>query len=584
MYQDILKQLEVGKQTEVNHYVERLWLVLFASDKSQYMSHCETNKGWFRCEDTPAVRWPDGRQRSLVVQHLQWLCTSLEQRQADLPVPLPLGSVIRPGKILVQGFGSSESQATLLRDMTESRNIGKASKATNKAIQLLGDVRGDLEAAFAKLDEGEWIEGSMADKYWQPRERQEVANQQQFMKALYRAGLGSMQAYDDWTGSAVHEKREMYPLLEKERHKADMEGVACASCCSNAENKCGLYDVFMNLTIETGTCSLQNDKQMKMPLAHRARQRVQQCWFFHLHKTCGPPTSTAPFTRRFSTSLKTNFGDIADSFPNTTILFIGDSISHQAFEAAACSLNRHGFTEMIRDCPAAAGQTDLCQHSNPGVVCCASFTRLSTAAHREGTIRLCFSWDPQMQFMKAEILADVDVVLFNAGLWFDNLSTKKQIAKYKSCIERATSLITEWKARSPHEDRIAIFRGNTPQHFEGFTDGRFPSKQAQQNSSTADNTHLCVPHTNASAASELDEFTRRVFRELGVVKNGPAQVYFLPVYRALAGRYDAHRGSWLPSETIADCTHWCWYPLMWEVLWDRLHLVLLHHADQHTVA
>jgi hypothetical protein len=53
MYREILKQLEVGQKTEANHYMERLWLVLFASDKSDYMQACDTNANWARCEDMP---------------------------------------------------------------------------------------------------------------------------------------------------------------------------------------------------------------------------------------------------------------------------------------------------------------------------------------------------------------------------------------------------------------------------------------------------------------------------------------------------------------------------------------------------
>jgi hypothetical protein len=395
---------------------------------------------------------------------------------------------------------------------------------------------------------------------------------------MYSAGLGSVQAYDDWTDNP---KRELgkYPLLDLGKYETDMKKVPSARCCSNEANKCGLYDAFMNVRNKTtyvnerAYISEQAEKQMNNALVVRPRERAQQCCFFHLRHNCGPPTSTAPITRRFSKSMGTHFGNIADSNHNKTILFIGDSISHQTFEAAACSLNRHGFTEMFSDCAAVLNEPkDLVDQgaiSNKeayrGKVCCTSFVRPRTAAYHESATRLCYSWDPVLAYITAESLANIDIVLFNAGLWFNNIATSTVRQKLQNSIEGMVSLITDWKAESPHKDRIAIFRGSTPQHFEGSGDGRFPDDGKH------DSTRLCVPHTNTSATSVVDDFVTQIL---------PAQVYFLPVFRALAGRWDAHRTSWLPSEKIADCTHFCGFPLMWEVLWDRLHLVLLHAGQQ----
>eukprot|EP00935_MAST-01C_sp_MAST-1C-sp1_P002539 g2539.t1 len=50
MYENLLKQLSAGVESEVNHYIERSWLVMFASAQSAYKDHCASNPQWVSCE------------------------------------------------------------------------------------------------------------------------------------------------------------------------------------------------------------------------------------------------------------------------------------------------------------------------------------------------------------------------------------------------------------------------------------------------------------------------------------------------------------------------------------------------------
>ena len=80
----------------------------------------------------------------------------------------------------------------------------------------------------------------------------------------------------------------------------------------------------------------------------------------------------------------------------------------------------------------------------------------------------------------------------------------------------------------------------------------------------------------------------RALRAAGLSSSNPLgglwvlpTVYFVPISKPFSSRWDAHMGSGL-AETRegrgADCTHWCWFPPLWEVLWGRLALALKHDA------
>jgi len=58
--------------------------------------------------------------------------------------------------------------------------------------------------------------------------------------------------------------------------------------------------------------------------------------------------------------------------------------------------------------------------------------------------------------------------------------------------------------------------------------------------------------------------------------------YSLPLDDGLFGtRWDLHPGSHHtpgPNRDGTDCTHYCWVPTLWHVVWEQLALVLEHHS------
>jgi hypothetical protein len=405
---------------------------------------------------------------------------------------------------------------------------------TEKGVLL--EVEANLTATFEGLDrEGTWLEGDLNDRYWSDRERTVIREQQTRLQAL--GNSASYGAFEESDGQ---------------------------NCCSGG--KCGLYN--------------------------------GKCCFYFLRHVCSAANTTAAITKRYS-SLTKSWQQVVELIAGRTMLFIGDSVSHQTYEAAVCDLYRHGF---IKETPSPAGdmpqecddEPDKCANS------CQHFVGANGVANGSNSaVTLCFQWMAEFNktiFVRA--LANpanpVNVVVFNLGLWYGDSEVPGECAAdLLSDLKTAFSLGAEWTARG--SDRVMMFRGTSPQHFDGHgpqASGAFDHNQR------AGNTRQCTPHDGLRGggpnAAPVESTSMQLFqpdacvlvalRSLGLnygsSKRCTKKIYFVPLSKSFDARYDAHMGSGVPETRQgrgADCSHYCFFPRLWDVLWGRLYLALQHH-------
>jgi hypothetical protein len=418
----------------------------------------------------------------------------------------------------------------------------------------------NLTAVYASLDhDAKWLDGDVSDSYWSARERAVIQDQEQVVKQ----GIATYGAYE---------------------YFADRNQVQSNGCCTthwSAEHppsSCGLYG--------------------------------GMCCFYSLRHICAAANNTAAVTKRYS-GFTRGWGEVADQLQGRTMLFVGDSVSHQTFEAAVCDLHRHGF--VAEEAVLSAGGSDHCvteEEFSSKKVCCQRFVSASTSAGAKSagstvnpsgaSATLCFMW--MAEFNKTDLirgLAHTDhpihVLVINLGLWYGDSEQPGECAlDLTADLKTAFSLGTAWAEKS--SDRVVIFRGTTPQHFAGHGP---QASGAYDHNQQAGTTPQCVPHdgyrgggpgnapleADPSGHFAPDVCALRVLNSMGLnygnSKHCSGKVYFVPVSKPFADRYDAHMGSGL-AETRegrgADCSHYCFFPRLWEVLWGRLYLALQHHA------
>ena len=211
---------------------------------------------------------------------------------------------------------------------------------------------GNLSATFARLDrEGAWIPGTPNDRYWSDRERAVMLAEARFVSSMNSASYGAFE-----------------------------EGGAKSRCClsdKEAQTQCGLYK--------------------------------GKCCFYSLRHVCAA-NGTAAVTQRY-TGLTKTWADISALLEGRRVLVIGDSVSHQTFEAAVCDIYRHGYTQT------SAHNCENEPNDENKAICCYKFS----AAGRAKAFSLCFAWMAEynkLSFEKMLAVSNAQVLIFNLGLWY----------------------------------------------------------------------------------------------------------------------------------------------------------------------
>jgi len=281
---------------------------------------------------------------------------------------------------------------------------------------------------------------------------------------------------------------------------------------------------------------------------------------------------------------------------NKTVLFVGDSIMGQVFDAARCDLLRWGLhlveTREGVDLLAAGASAAASERAHAFVAA----TKLGTAGGypctgskdsatgcvwypdppgapwvvpETGTIVGFKGWHKFKAGDAAAWLAMADVVIVNYALHYHN---KTEYA------EDMAGLLHLLGTHAARRGKASIFRETTAQHFIGT--GSFAS---------IDQAHLqlgsrcsCGPMSDEVAASN------EVVRLNSIVAEAAARhhaVRTLRMYDITVPRHKMHEESFCDFEAEADrrrkgapprphsccdCTHFCYTPQFWAAVWDRL--------------
>jgi hypothetical protein len=453
--------------------------------------------------------------------------------------------------------------------LQEERRVERTEKASLAQSASPASERAFREV-MARLEQGHWQIGQAADPYWLPSERKAMLRQEEYVSGLRKKGKATYAEVD---------------LTWEEGHPSSHSSL----CCNGEGGTCGLYE------------------------------GDGECCFYQLRHTCGPG-NTSSITSLFSTSSGANMQSVAKALNGKTILIAGDSVSHQTFAAAKCDLHRHNFsvkTSTWEDW--CEGQGNELQeyksvdvNGSPQSPCCHEFERQGEdgGAIDKVTLRLCFLWLPfysDKHFVSA--LSHADVVIFNLGLWYTVTSKVGACtSKLQAAVTQALTRVVEWIGAAPASDgfkRLGIFRGTLPQHFQGHG---LHGTGAWHKNELAQKTSQCRAHDGVKGEPahdgvaevgpipvggkyEEDLCAQHAMDALGLHQTAPGvcalPVYYIPLSKSFAPRFDAHQGSSLPETRTsegrpADCTHYCFFPRLWEIVWDRVHLALTHHKTHCT--
>ena len=305
---------------------------------------------------------------------------------------------------------------------------------------------------------------------------------------------------------------------------------------------------------------------------------------------------------------------------NKTLLFVGDSIMGQTFDAARCDVVRRGLrllevregttpeamAAMGVDAATAArvvayqaaikrgfGSGYPCKGEARGVEApdaCTWFPDpplVPWVVPETGTLIAFKGWHKYKATDAQGWLAMVDAVVVNYGLHY-NLNANA--TEFEVDMESLMHLLGVFGAR---RGKAAVFRETTAQHFIGT--GSF--KSIEQAHLQLGSRCSCGPLSNETAASN------DVVRLNGIVAAAAAKhsaVRTLRMYDLTLPRHDLHEESFCDYVAEAsrrrnkeparqhgccDCTHLCYTPQFWGAVWHRLALELnTTHVKQHTTA
>jgi hypothetical protein len=270
--------------------------------------------------------------------------------------------------------------------------------------------------------------------------------------------------------------------------------------------------------------------------------------------------------------------DLAGALGGRPILFVGDSVAQQSYETAVQALGRVGYVKVN------ATQVKLC-----GIDCFVDSTVLCHPSHNQNVVikfmRSDFSIFPvncEKQCGAADLnhwLLDEGVIVFNAGLHYSlprDLQQREHVQREcRKVMSAGLSQLLAWRAQKP-VDRILIFRGTTPQHFDT-DDGKWETMEDGK-----EHSHHCKQLQSAVADQELDACFFEAAKTAGVSTDGTGEcaspmAYYASIHQAWGMRADVHPGLAGGRRGLPDCTHLCSIAPLWDVLWERIYLALLHN-------
>jgi hypothetical protein len=405
---------------------------------------------------------------------------------------------------VVGQFGETEN---VIRPLVEEVALEHVTPrgAMMVVADLLRRSAGNLSAAFEALDQGFWEDTARKDQYWRDDEREALADTSQLERKPEWASTGNHNWAKDWT-------------CKKSLYADDYDDPQGLDCC-----------------FYTGT---------------------NQC----------PGASEQAVLRRFSTSAA--FGvtaaDLADVLDGRVLLFLGDSLQHQSFEALRCMLRRYGYKTKK------STEAKLCIQST----CNQAHTVVleNPEDGRVARVRFMFLFggygEPlyERDDIDVALQPDVGVVVINMGVHYYNSGTGFGLGQCQKDLSTILQSIDYWRSSSTDSrSKVAIWRGTLPQHFET-PDGRFDAFQPGE--------FRCQAMTAPVTEREVDEC---FFKHSGVTESDG--VYYASVYGAINQRHDAHPGTTstdLGNRT--DCTHFCTFPPVWDIVFERIYVALLHDS------
>ena len=320
------------------------------------------------------------------------------------------------------------------------------------------------------------------------------------------------------------------------------------------------------------------------------------------------PTKEPHLSRATLTPRARSFWDVLQLLPNRTVWLHGDSIQLQMCDAAICSLMRAGVAPapvlappnrhppLLRNLSAASGYNFL------------------TTLLPNGARLLCSGIGPYQLDAVERVLPHVDVAVLNFGLHYHTTEL------FRSMLSTALLSLNRWQRAAPRQ-RVALWREGSAQHFRLGSYAPGDEKQAPAG-------QPCQCHALHSASMGADDRqrvnlneqawkleaqmapiaevaalrraepprTRRpqipvgmppcaVHRaELAGRRARAAQVGLVPFFNLTAPRHDMHRGHYCAysGQTVpgrcCDCTHFCYTPLFWDVIFGGLYRAVRRSA------
>ena len=265
-----------------------------------------------------------------------------------------------------------------------------------------------------------------------------------------------------------------------------------------------------------------------------------------------------------------SFWEVLRLLPNRTVWIHGDSVMLQLCNAALCSLMREGVGTWPLDTVATSpvlrrlhNRTAYNMHS----------TRLPN-----GATLLCSAIGVYQPAQVAVMLRSVDVAILNFGLHYYS------VRDVENAVQGAVQQLQRWRDRLPRR-RMAFWRETSAQHFPG---GAY--RAGAERLPTPGAPCQCEPLNALPGRLAADPMaaaeTRRLMAEANLNLRAVAierrltrkhEVGIVPLFNLTAPRHDMHRGrfcSFSDQRTVGaccDCTHFCYTPVFWDVVFGSLH-------------
>ena len=253
-----------------------------------------------------------------------------------------------------------------------------------------------------------------------------------------------------------------------------------------------------------------------------------------------------------------------------TLIFAGDSVTTQNYQAAKCEIYRESHVTHHMD--VSISQPKYCGAFNVSVVdtgknkelvtevSCLMIPHTKVVMKTQGKNKVKSKFHPMQQIDKAindsiRLGFTGAVIVTNIGLHYNDMSELK--IHMNTYMEYLKGLLAKW------ENLTILWREQTAQHFYSSNDGQF-----QRRFKGDYKKRTCLAHRDPGVDSRTkisNQVFKQVFGSLEITQTGARNSYigYIPFYGVTKVLSSMHTRK-------GDCTHYCYHPSLWQPIWKAL--------------